>query len=615
MLDPAHYEIAGPSLLASTPPLARGKPDFPLPNWADVRDQLERRLMQMRSWRLSWVRHWQLLSTNILPRRSLWLTEGGYDQPVPNSMLRGNPINQAILDPTGTLAMRICAAGMMSGLTSPSRPWFKLKARGIDESDLSRDARIWIDEVESRIYATMAGSNFYDSLTQLFEDLIVFGTAPLIIYEDRDQIIRCYNPVAGEYYLAVGSDFRVESLYRLFVLTVAQTVEMFGLKNCPPDIQAMWQQKGANLETERMIAHAIEPNFAMSARGTGAPIGVVPGGFTWREVYWVWGQGTDWALSQRGFRETPFIAPRWAITANDPYGRSPGMDALPDIMQLQVMTARNAEAIEKANRPPLKADVSLKNQPSSILPGHVTYVSNIKDGGMAPIYTVNPDIEHMTVLIREIQARIQKGFFNDLFLLLTTATKDMTAYEVAQRQQEKLQVLGPVIERFQNEGAGPAIKRIFSILQRKGALPPLPDDLRTVPIEIEYISMLTLAQRGAATAAIERFLTMATNMGAVPQWSGAPDNVNSDEALRVYADHLTVEAKLINPKDKVKADREARAKQQAAAAKAAQSQDALQNTLPAVAGAAKTASEIDLGGGLSALNLITGQQAPMPAGA
>lgn len=591
--NPVVYEKAGPSLLAEVP--AQPIPQKPKKDWNNLVNHLEQRLVMLKNWRISWWEHWGLLAAYILPRRYKWLIN-------PNSMTRGLPINQAIIDPTGTQAMRICTSGLMSGLTSPSRPWFKLKPQS-HQVQIDYEAGLWLDEVESRIYRVMSGSNFYDSLSQMYEDLTVFGTSPMIIYEDEKDIIRCYNPCAGEYMLAASSTFRVESLYRQFVMTVAQIIEMFGLENCPQAIQEMWRTKGANLEVEYIVAHSIEPNFEIASRDGGQPFGKIEGPFAYREVYWIWGNKAEAPLSVRGFREAPFIAPRWATTANDPYGRSVAMDVLPDIMQLQVETLRKAEALEKQVRPPLLASAELKNQPSSTLPGMVTYVTNLSgQNGMRPVYTVTPDVQSVSADLALIQQRIQRGFFNDLFLMISNATKEMTAYEVAQKQQEKLQVLGPVIERLQNEGLSHIIRRVFSIMARRGLIPPPPESLSRVQLQIEYISMLALAQRAAATAGMERFATMVASFGATnPE---AFDMIENDEFLRIYGDLLTVPHKIIPAPDIVQQKRQARA---AAAAK----QQAMQEGMMAAQGGiegAKLLSETDVGGGQNALQMMMGRQ-------
>lgn len=523
----AVYEQAGATLLSEQP----GDP-HPVKTsikqqkeWQDLRSHLERRLNGLRTWRTSWwFQNWSDLAQYIEPRRSIWLTQSTGGWPTPNNNTRGRQINQSIVDPTGTYAVRVCASGMMSGLASPSRPWFKI-VPSIKGIQIDAEGRAWLDEVEDRIYTILAGSNFYNSFAQECEDLVVFGTGPAIIYEDERDIIRLYNPAVGEYYLGSSATNRVDTLNRAFVMTVSQIVEFFGAENCPEDILKLWTQKGNGLEYERIVAHSIEPNFGIGDNETGK----VPGNFAWREVYWVYGSGAEKPLSIRGFVEQPFTAGRWATQSNDAYGRSVGMDVLPDIIQLQVETLRKAEAIEKMVRPPLIADLQLKNQPSSILPGAVTYVQGLSAGtGMRPIYNVNPQIEHMMQDLQEIQGRIKVGLFNDVILMLSSQPGDRrTAYEVAQLMQERLQVLGPVIENIITESLKPKLKRIFGIIKRRDLLPPPPDSMKDVTLDVEFISMLALAQKGSATGGLERLAALIGNMSAVFPEAKNKLNVNN----------------------------------------------------------------------------------------
>lgn len=589
----AMYESAGPEQLARQ---GSGRIQaFDLrrdPMWPVMRQHLEGRLNMLRAWRFSWAQHWQLLETYILPRRGIFINTA---MPTPNTMIRGLPINQAIVDPTGTQAMRICAAGLMSGLMSPGRPWKKLKPALLATEELDADGQAWLEEVNDRMDTVMAKSNFYDTGAQMWEDITTFGTGPMVIYEDTTDVIRCYLPCPGEYLLASSSANRVESFYRLFVQTVAQTVEMFGIANCPADIRGLWQTKGSSLEVERVIAHAIEPNFPVE-QGT-RTLAQLPGGFPWREYYWVYGVTADQPLSARGFNDQPHVCPRWAVTSNDAYGRSVAMDVLPDIMQLQVESLRKAEAIEKLVRPPLIGDASLKNEPSSILPGHLTYVPGISaDKGIRAIYTVDPRVKEMSEDIREVQQRIRTGFFNDLFLMLATATKEMTAYEVAQRQTEKLQVLGPVIERFHNEFASPAIKRVFRIMERKRLLPPLPKSLQGQPIGVEYISMLAVAQRAAATGGMEALAKMVGYLaGAYPEVKTVIDPI---EFALTYAKLVNAPAKVTRGPEQIA---ELVAQQQAQAQEAAMAQQAA-----TVIAGAQQLSETQLGTG-NALDALVNQ--------
>jgi Bacteriophage head to tail connecting protein len=612
-MDIVLNERTGPALLADTPPALPMKFQIPSTQWEIERSSLEGRLSMERSWRRSWISHWSLIARFVLPRRSLWLTQGGVDIPTPNSMTRGLPINQDIIDPTATLAMRVCAAGMMNGLMSASRPWFKLGPA--DRSiKLDGEAQDWFDECESRIYAVMAHSNFYESMATMFEDLVTYGTAPVIIYEDAQDTIRCFNPVMGEYYLANGGDFRVQMFGRIFTMTVTQIVERFGLKFCPEEIQSLWSQKGGSMAVERNIAHMIEPNYSLARPGDPitAKQAKVPGGYTWAERYWVWGTSAPYPLQVRGYRgnDAPFIAPRWATSLNDAYGRSPAMDALGDIMQLQVETRRKAELLEKHVRPPMNAPVELKNAPASILPGHLTFVSDTSKG-MTPSVKVDPAaMQHITNDLKMIQDRIKVGFFNDLFMIISQmeGVQPRNELEIAERKGEKLQILGPVIEKHQNECASPAIKRIAAIMSRRKLLPQMPQSLMGMPIDIEYISMLALAQRAAATTSMERVVNMASQMNPLYQTA---DLVDGDEFMREYSERLASPHKILRDDRSVQQIRAQRQQQQAQQEQLEQAKQ----IAPMAADAAKTLSDTQLapeGGGLNALQMMLGQGAGPP---
>lgn len=554
-----HYESASATLLSMQPSVVKQKQNPKNnPDWQVLRGHLEARLNSLYVWRQSWwTQNWSDLAQFLLPRRSIWLTQGSGGVPTPNNTARGAEINQSIVDPTGTFAVRVCSAGLMSGLASPSRPWFKITPT-LKNFTPDDEGKRWLDEVEGRIYTILAGSNFYNCFAQECEDLVVYGSAASIIYEDAQDLVRLYNPCIGEFFFAASATQRIDGLYRRFLMTIAQIVDFFGLENCTVEIQKLWQAKGSSLQIEKIIAHSIEPNFGIGANNAGK----VPGNYTWREVYWVYGSGDDKALSIRGFLDQPFTASRWATQSNDAYGRSPGMDVLPDVMQLQVETMRKAEALEKQVRPPLLADAQLKNQPASTLPGEVTYVQNLSQtSGMRSIYQVNPDIRGMMEDIKEIQARVKVGLFNDLFNLFSEIPQGkMTAYETAQRVQERLQLVGPIIDNMLGESLKPKLMRVYKIANRKGMLPPPPDSMKGVPLDLTFISLLALAQKAASTGGIERIASFIGGLQAVNP--NAMDNFNVDEAISEMNTLLGNPQKILNDKDAVAQMRQQRDQQQ-----------------------------------------------------
>ena len=590
------YEHMGATLLARQP-VTINDPLKSMKDWTQIFSHLESRLQGMRMWRFSWWTYWAQLAEYVLPRRYHWLITA-------NRMNRGHPINNAIIDSTATLAMQICAAGLWTGLTSPSRPWFKLGI-GLPWVELDKDGQDWLEDTESKIYTVLAQSNTYNVLAQAFQDIVTFGTAPVIVYEDDEDIIRCFLPCAGEYYLSAGSRLSIDTLYREFTLTVSQIVEMFDLAACPEDVRGLWTTGGGSLEMEFVVAHAIEPNFAISGRsGHGPGITVVPGHYRFREIYWLKGHRSAAPLSKRGFHESPFMVGRWSVVSNDAYGRSPAMDALPDTKQLQRETLRKGEFIEKLVRPPMGANPELKNEPASIIAGNVTYVNT--DGskkGFYPLFEVQPAaLTPMIADIKEIQDRINRCFFVDIFMAISRmeGVQPRNELELTKRDLERLQVLGPFINLFETEFAGPLIQRIMNILERRKLLKPMPPSLQNIPLKIDYVSIMKLAQQGSEAVALKDMAVTGAQASEAAQAAGLPNPlriVNWDKWYRKYGSASNAPPDIYFTDDEVKQNDAARAKVQA-------QQHAIQVSQQAVQ-AAQALGNTPMGGN-TALSALTG---------
>jgi len=565
--------------------------------WSKLRKSVDARLTALETYRYSWWVHWRELAEYILPRRYRWLI-------TPNQWNRGSPINQRILDNTPTLAARTLASGMMSGVTSPARPWFNLTVQNKALAD-NNDVRLWLDDTRDRIALVMSASNYYTAKAVQYLDLAIFGTAPMIIYEDlagsAGKIIRCFNPCAGEYFCACGKNFTVNTLYRKFTMTISQVVEEYGYENCPQDIKQAWDDQNAGVDREVIVAHAIEPNpdFIQAAQGNVVSIKGVPSHFSFQEIYWVWGSSQDQALRVSGFQDQPFSCPRWDVTGNDAYGRSPAMDALGDIKQLQLEQKRKAMAIDKMVNPPMNASTSMKNEPASLNPGAVNYVSDLGGAGVGfkPVFQVTPPIQELKEDIAQVQERIKDTFFNDLFKMISDLETVRTATEIDARTQEKLILLGPVLERFNSEGLDPDIARIYNIMLRNGMLLAPPPELANAVIKPQYVSVLSDQQRATVTTSIERLFTFVGSLSGVV--ADAIDKLDTDVAIERYGEALRVPADVLRNGQALEAVRQQRAQQEQAQQQAQIGQAAVQG--------AQTLSQTDVGGGQNALQQILGQ--------
>ena len=545
-----------------------------------VMDRNKQTLNALRTNRLPWWQHWRTVADYYLPRRYVWLMSD-------NERKRAQNMNPLILDGTGTQAAKTLASGMMNGITSPTRPWFRLRlANHADNED--HEARAWLDEVTRRIMLAMSESNFYNSMAIVYLDLVVFGTASMLIYEDFEKVFHCQNNALGEYYLAQDARRHVNTFAREFKLKVHQVVEEFGLENCSDFVKNAYKRGGANLQQDVSICHLIEPNDDREGRLSRI--------FRFREYYWEKGSNENVALRVKGYRNFPGICPRWEITANDSYGSSPGMDALADVIQLQHETKAKGKALDLMVRPPMIADVQLEHQPIALIPGGLTFVHGANNVGMKPAYTVQPPLQEIMLDIRDVQRRIREQFHNDLFTMISQLDTVRSATEIDARREEKLVLLGPVLERFENEALDPAINRIYEIMSRAGLFPDAPDSIADADLEIQYVSILSVAQRAVGVVPTERLLAMIGQISALQP--SAVDLIDWDTTIRDYGSSLGVEAKTFRDPNEVAQTREQRAQQ-------LQAQE-MANVGPTLVDSAKTLSETDVGGGANALQRILG---------
>jgi hypothetical protein len=556
----------------------------------ELRKRVEGRLSGLRSNRYSWWVHWAELAQYILPRRYKWLV-------TPNQASRGSYINQSIIDNTATIAARTLYSGLNAGLTNPMTPWFKFKIDGYE--DESSNVVRWLAECAKRMQRVFQESNFYNAISVLYADLVVFGTSAMPIYEDFENVICCYNPALGEFYIDVSPKLEGTVFYREFVRTVEQIVAEFGVENVTSDVAAAYKRGGEAWTREYVIGHAVEANTPLGDKPS--PVATM---FKFRECYWLIGKGrSDEALFLRikGYHDFPVVIARWDLVGNDPYGRSPGMDALGDTKQLQLEQKRKAQAIDKMVNPPMLADISMKNQPASGLPGGVTYIPGLgrERPGFAPAYTVMPPIAEMKQDIQEVQTRIKDTFFNRLFTDISDLKTVRSATEIEARREEKLLML-PVIKRLDKEVLAPSIERTWGIMLRANLLPkPIPPEVVGHLIGIKYISPFAMAMLAAETTAIERVYSFMGNLAAVAP--GIMDNADTDATAHIYSDAIGADPRILRTDDERDAIRAHNAQQAAA-------QQAAQVGTAAVQGA-QTLSQTDVGGGKNALESMLGNAA------
>jgi hypothetical protein len=429
--------------------------------------RIHERYQRLVNERSPWVSIWKQQADYILPRRFR-----------DTAILRNKPAqNDKLINNTPTQAARTLASGLMSGLTSPARPWFRLAipGGGRRNGNVSTDVKLWLNAVESVLREVLIRSNVYNALAHAYGDLGTYCTAAMIIEEDAQEVVRAYTLPLGSFVLTTSARGQVNGIIRAVPMTVSQVVEKFGVENCSTRVRDMLQRGQFDENVE--VIHAIEPNESY------IPDSPVQEHMRFRSCWYeaLENVSDDHFLGEGGFHEFPVMAPRWAVTGTDTYGTGPGFDALGDAKALQLLEKRKAMVVDRITNPPMVAPTALKAGRVSLLPGDVTYLDRVSGSqGFEPAFNISPQaIVAIDGVIRSHEERINRAFYADLWLSMTMDERNQraTAREVAERHEEKLIALGPTLERLHDELLDKLIERVFGICMRRGLIPPPPQEL------------------------------------------------------------------------------------------------------------------------------------------
>lgn len=514
-----------------------------------LKQQLNKQLSQLKAERLSFEPHWRELSDFTRPRSTRFTA---------SEVNRGDRRNSKIIDPAAVMAARTLSSGMMSGITSPARPWFRLATPDRDLMDYG-PVKLWLETVEQRMNEVFNRSNLYQSLPLMYEDLGTFATGAMAVVADPQRVIRTVPFPTGSFYIANGADLSVDTAVREFSMTVRQVITEFGTDAVSDTVKSKWNSGQYSQWVN--VVHAVYPNLD---RQTGK---LEAKHKAYKSVYYEATSTDDKLLRESGYDEFPIMAPRWEVNGEDVYGSScPGMVALGSVKALQLLQRRKAQMIDKITNPPLQAPASIKSQRISTIPGGINYLpmadvnNQIKPLFEIPANGTNGLLED----IQDTRQIIDHAYFVDLFRMMQTVnTRSMPVEAVAEMREEKLLMLGPVLQRLDSELLDKLINRTFSVMAENNLLPVPPDEMQGMQLKVEYISVMAQAQKAIGVSSIERFIGFTSGIG---QFSpDALDKINVDETIDAYAASIGVPPSVVATNEQVAQIREQRAQQQAMA--------------------------------------------------
>lgn len=539
-----------------------------------------RRWGVLKTTRASWLNHYREIGRWFNPRISPYL-DG--DDTVTN---RGDKMHQHIYDNTQMRSVDVAVAGLVSGMTSPAQPWFRL---GTPDPKLNQrhNVREWLQYNQDTMRNIFAHSNTYPAYRRLYEENLLFGTGASYKIQDYDDVLRHYPMTAGEYAIAINGKEKVDTLYRQFSLSVEQLVGEFGYSNCSREVQDHYDRQRFNIMIP--VIHAIEPRKERN------PMKLDNQNMPWASMYMELKSNTNKFLRVSGFKRFPCLVPRWKINAHDAYGEAPAMRALGDTKGLQQEQLRKAQLIDFGTMPNLQVPASL-SEAFSKGPGELMHVGSIT-GQVQPTWEPTANLQYVLQDIQDVRMRIKEAMFEDLLLMFTNegpGVQPKTAEEIAAKKEEKLLMIGPVLENLTGEQLTPDIEMTFEYMLQAGLVPPAPPELHGQPLTIEFVSILAQAQKLVGLNSVDRMIgTIVTLAQIKPE---VLDKLDGDAVVDVYAEALGVNPDLIVAGEKVALIRQQRAQQEQQALAAQQAPD--------LAKTAKTLGETNVQGATSAAQAI-----------
>lgn len=535
------------------------------------------------------------------PHRVKWMEGMG--------MLEGFRNNAHIVDNTHTLALRGSIAGFLEGNTSASRPWVRF-ATGDEDVNGQPDVHKWLSRYNNRCLEILASSNYYDAAALFYGDFNVFNTSAHYIQEMKDR--RFYHTLIPGSYFIVNDGFNVAATMVLErSLTVKAIVDLYGIRlpdgsfdwsNISYSVRKMYEQ--ANYTTQWTIVQVMTENdqfdptkpqkgwnqkwlsVTYELGGTGGQNYAYSTEFS--DLLADTKERQKWLYAKPSMRK-PFVVGKSDSGANYEYGETgPTLMALGTIKSLNKKAIAKDQAIEHSLRPPLQGPANLRKSyitsaSNTFIPVDPTSFSQGKGQALRTIFDLNPNFPALTNDVEDLRRQVRQLYYADYLMYLTENPKTRTAEETSQVVQEQRTMIGPMLQALNTTYNVPLVENIghyvlFDDPYMKQF--PMPKALQGLWLRPEFISVFAQAQRAADIPAINQYMEMVEKVGQLNPaiW----DKANLDRLADLYEDRLFLPPGLNRPQAEVDAKRQAAQAQQ-------QRQQMLEQTLPALAGAAKDA--------------------------
>ncbi len=498
--------------------------------------QIKEKVQHLKGERSLWENHWQECTDYMMPRKSTVITV----KP------QGGKRSVTVLDSTGIQSCELLAGALHGLLTNPNAQWFELTTGDVD-LDRQDDVRFFLQKASQRAHNVLNNSNFQTEIHELYSDLCCVGTGAMYVEEDDKTGIRFSTRFVSEFFIVENNRGIVDEIYFCWKWDATHLVKEFSLNMLPEKVQKFYKE-GKYDKFE--VIQAIYPRANVD-QGSKSAFGFVSQYVLPEE---------NFEISEGGYREFPYVVPRWTKATGETYGRSPGMNALPEVKTINKMTETTIIGAQKVVDPPMQLPDDGFILPIQTHPGGMNFYRAGTTDTIKPLFN-DSRIDFGYQALDDRRKRIREAFYVDQLQLQQNGPQ-MTATEVLQRTEEKVRLLGPMLGRQQSELLRPLIDRVFAIMLRKGTISQkdIPAVLRGRSLDVRYSSLIAKSQRLSEGQNLMRAMEALTPIANADP--SVVDNIDADKAFRVIADVYGMPQEIIRKAKDVEARRNARAQAQ-----------------------------------------------------
>jgi hypothetical protein len=401
----------------------------------------------------------ELLARYILFRKQ------GFTSPQTNADFY---VHGDVYDDTAVRAANTAVSSIIGALWKGGSRTFRLKRPpNIPETSATKT---YYTELNRRVHRQFehANAGFVGAFYEYMMEEMVFGTASFGVFKNekkhQDNLLEFKAWSLKNCCVQENSNGYVDTIFYEFEYTPEQMVQEYGFEAVSEEVNKLAAE--GNTDKKSKVLWLIRPrkNFDPNIKN--------PQNFPYESLHIEVAKKS--LLKESGFMEFPMPTTRFYKILGEEYGRSPGMEALPSIVELNVLWETLTKAIEKHLFPSLYVldDGSFGNGVIDLSPNAVNVLdmsTRITSGAPIGVIGETGELNSSLKLVEVLAQQILSHFFVDRLLDLNNQTR-MTLGEAQIRNEMRSDSMGAVYIRQFDECLTPNINRGVRLLFEEGEL-------------------------------------------------------------------------------------------------------------------------------------------------